>query len=131
MPARAARRCCITYHGGDGNDVVLNTQPVIVGSGTADVYTLDIDPATHNVRLTLQNGATVEYATLPPNFTIYGLGGDDKLIIDYANGDPLPSNTSGFSLDFEGGDGSDTIVIRNSTQDSRVYAHRQQSRRLA
>jgi len=71
--------------------------------------------------LSRSGGPTVIYTTAPPNFTIDGLGGDDKLIVDYTNGDPLPAGTGGFSLKFDGGGpgDNDSLIIKNSNQNAK------------
>src|SRR5205823_2667855 len=68
--------------------------------------------------LSRTGGPTVIYTTPPPNFTINGLGGNDTLIVDYTNGDPLSAGASGSSLKFDGGGpgDSDSLVIKNSNQ---------------
>ena len=43
---------------------------------------------------------------------IDGLGGDDVLVLDYANGDPNPNT----GITFRGGDGFDTLEVVNGTE---------------
>jgi autotransporter-associated beta strand protein len=78
----------ISYRGGDGNDVVLYSQPVVNGTPDADV--LIVTPlGGGELQLQLNNGPLVTL-TEPPNLTFNGWDGDDYLRV-HVNGDPLPA----------------------------------------
>ncbi|MBW8885326.1 MAG: autotransporter-associated beta strand repeat-containing protein, partial [Planctomycetia bacterium] len=105
----------ITYQGGDGNDVVLNSQPVINGTGGNDTFVLTGDGT--DFSLVINGGAPIAYHN-PPNFTINGLGGSDHMTVNYISGDALPTG----GLAFNGGLGSDTLSIVSPTAQAAVYS---------
>jgi autotransporter-associated beta strand protein len=102
----------ITYQGGDGNDVVLSTQPVIYGSPGADTFTVTGDGSTFTVVVTrgapFNDTITVSY-TGQTGFVLSGLGGDDLATIDNsgASTDPIPSG----GILFDGGAEDFTIPL--------------------
>jgi autotransporter-associated beta strand protein len=103
----------ISYRGGDGNDVVLNTQPVVNGSAGGDTLLLRQaagDP-TH-LEYSLNGAAFVRVASDVP-FTFNGDGGDDTLIVDFVNGSAIPTG----GIFFDGGSqaGRDVLVVRGTT----------------
>nr|WP_160163542.1 autotransporter-associated beta strand repeat-containing protein [Pirellula staleyi] len=86
----------ISYTGGDGNDVVLYSQPVI--NGTAGADTVVVTPqAGGNLEVVVGSSPAIILVN-PPNFTFNGLAGDDRLIVT-ANSHALPSG----GLFFNGG----------------------------
>jgi hypothetical protein len=86
----------ISYSGGDGNDVVLTSQPLINGTPGDDVFTLIRSGA--NVTLTF-GATTLPILDLVSPLMINGGAGNDRLIVDYTGGDPVPTG----GLVFDGG----------------------------
>ncbi|MDX1944188.1 MAG: autotransporter-associated beta strand repeat-containing protein, partial [Pirellulaceae bacterium] len=86
----------ITYNGGDGNDVVLNTNPIINGTTGIDKIILQQIPSSSGqFRYSSDDGAN--WINLGPitSFTFNGNGGNDLLTVDYANGDAIPGTGGG------------------------------------
>jgi fibronectin-binding autotransporter adhesin len=84
----------ITYSGGDGNDVVLNSQPVVNGTnGWNDTLVLRATASGTNLEFSLNGAAFVDLGPIAglPSFTFNGLDGHDLMIVDAVNGLPLPS----------------------------------------
>ncbi|HUU91784.1 MAG TPA: S8 family serine peptidase [Phycisphaerae bacterium] len=82
----------------------------VLGTGGADTISLAWNDGTSRTDVVV--GET-EYAINPANLTVLyvdGLAGDDELTVDFADGDPLPSG----GLDYDGGDGTDTLRIDGS-----------------
>ncbi|MCL4204889.1 MAG: autotransporter-associated beta strand repeat-containing protein, partial [Pirellulaceae bacterium] len=83
----------ITYSGGDGNDVVLNSQPVVNGTnGMNDTLVLRRDTGGTNLVFSLNGAAFVALGPIAalPNFTFNGLNGHDLMIVDATYGLPMP-----------------------------------------
>ncbi|MCO6454551.1 MAG: autotransporter-associated beta strand repeat-containing protein [Pirellulaceae bacterium] len=89
----------ITYNGGDGNDVVLNTGPVV--SGTSGSDTLEVTPLPGgDLQYQFLPGGPIVVLDNPTSFTFNGRGGDDVMIVQ-ANGNPYaPLNFNGGGQDF-------------------------------
>jgi hypothetical protein len=77
------------------------------GSAINDSFVLDRIPGSSEIEVTV-NGVR-EYAGLPEGLSlvINGLGGNDTLTVDYANGNPIPAG----GLSFSGGAGTDKLII--------------------
>ena len=80
----------ITYGGGSGNDVVLNTQPVVNGTAAADTLLFRQVLGSPNTFEFSLNGGPFINVGMVTAFTFNGQGGDDTLTVDYANGDAIP-----------------------------------------
>ncbi|HPM81104.1 MAG TPA: autotransporter-associated beta strand repeat-containing protein, partial [Candidatus Anammoximicrobium sp.] len=83
----------ITYAGGDGNDVVLNSQPIVNGTnGQNDTLVLYLD-AGGNLEFILNGAPAVDLGSVGalPNFTFNGLDGHDLMTVDLAAGLPAPA----------------------------------------
>lgn|GEM_PF-3554756 len=85
----------ISYAGGDGNDVVLYSQPVVNGSPGADTLVLRRLDASFN-EFSLNGAAFVPITNAFP-FAFNGLGGTDLMLVDTANGDPIPTGNASFT----------------------------------
>jgi autotransporter-associated beta strand protein len=108
----------ITYHGGDGNDVVLNTQPVINGTPGNDTLVLRKSDTAGFIEFSL-NGAAFQLLpdTLP--FTFHGMEGTDLLLVDTSNGNPIPSGGVSYTgeilrVERVGGEAADTATLAAS-----------------
>ena len=73
----------ITYNGGDGNDVVLNTTPVVSGTTGGDTIEVEL-LASGNIEYTV-NGGPVQTLIAPPSFTF-------NARIDYEIGNGIFAN---------------------------------------
>ena len=78
----------LTYNGGDGNDVVLNTVPIISGTDGNDTVTVDLQ-ANGDIQYSI-NGGPTQTLVNPTEFTFNGSDGDDLFIVN-TNGNSLPS----------------------------------------
>jgi fibronectin-binding autotransporter adhesin len=83
------RTLFLSYNGGDGNDVVLNTAAIVNGTDAAD--SILITPMPGGALQYVLNGAPT--VTLPgplASFTFNGQGGDDLMTVQL-NANPLPA----------------------------------------
>src|SRR5262245_10202029 len=113
----------ISYHGGDGNDVVL---VVLIGvlQGTAGDDTWLVQRNANNVDVTL-NGSN--YASLPfaslMTLTVNGLDGNDTLNVDLSTGNVVPPG----GLNFNGGNPTtgpgDKLNILGDGQGAVTYSY--------
>ncbi|WP_425617659.1 autotransporter-associated beta strand repeat-containing protein [Anatilimnocola sp. NA78] len=86
----------ISYAGGDGNDVVLYSQPVVNGTPLADSLVLrqvSGDPSLLEFSL---NAAPFVQVTSALPFSFVGLGDIDLMYVDTVNSDPLPTGNANF-----------------------------------
>ncbi|HND54269.1 MAG TPA: hypothetical protein PLV92_17785, partial [Pirellulaceae bacterium] len=84
----------VTYRGGDGNDVMLATNPVITGSdGVNDSIVVRLTANHLNVEASVNGAAFVDYGALADMtlISVLGFDGHDVVTIDLVNGNPLPS----------------------------------------
>jgi fibronectin-binding autotransporter adhesin len=118
----------ISYRGGDGNDVVLSTQPLMNGTSLADTFTLTGDGT--NFTVVRENSAGTVSVTYfdPPVLTILGAGADDLLIVDLTGGaDAIPAggvNFDGQAHDFPSrlpGSLGDVLQVRGSGTETATY----------
>ena len=80
----------ITYQGGDGNDVVLNSQPVVSGGAGPDTLIFrQVSGLPNNFEFSLNGGPFINVGAIT-SFTFDGLGSDDILTVDFVNGDAIP-----------------------------------------
>ena len=82
----------ITY-ASDGNDVVLTTQPFVDGSDLwNDTLVLRATASHTDLEFSLNGAAFVDVGPIAslPGFTFNGLNGQDLMIVDYVNGNPIP-----------------------------------------
>jgi hypothetical protein len=90
------------------------------GAPTNDTFTLRQVAGNPGFIEVLVNGQR-QYAGLldgvANGITINGLGGDDDLIVDYVNGDPVPEG----GLHFEGGIGADEVVLTGTGSEHGTY----------
>ncbi|QDU28396.1 Hemolysin, chromosomal [Anatilimnocola aggregata] len=85
----------VSYSGGDGNDVVLYSQPTVNGTPNADTLVLRKVPALAQVEYSLNGAAFIAVTdTLP--FTFDGQLGTDLLYVDTSNGDPISTGNVAF-----------------------------------
>ncbi len=111
----------LAYCGWNIDDVtVTGICNLTAGSTDSDVIRIARSPGpTPKADVFINNSTptptyTVPLASLTQWETIGGAG-DDQLILDFSNGNPLPTN----GLNFDGGDGHNTLsVIGNSSTDS-------------
>ncbi len=80
----------LTYNGGDGNDVVLNTTPIINGTTGDDNFVVRRVAASANFEVSIDGGSNFVNLGAVTSITINGSGGDDTLLVDYANGQAIP-----------------------------------------
>ncbi|MBX9678173.1 MAG: SBBP repeat-containing protein [Gemmataceae bacterium] len=105
----------VTYNGGDGNDVVLNTMPVISGTAGADTFVfrqISGSPAQFEVSL---NGGPFANLGAIASATINGLAGNDKLTINYANGTAIPTGGITFNGNSQTASPGDTLEVLGGT----------------
>ncbi|ADB17731.1 autotransporter-associated beta strand repeat protein [Pirellula staleyi DSM 6068] len=85
----------ISYAGGDGNDVVLSSQPLMQGTSLDDTFVVTGAGNIYTVTRTNSLGIVTATYTNPPAgiLNILGSGGDDTLIVDSTgtSTDPIPS----------------------------------------
>ena len=90
----------ISYSGGDGNDVVLYSQPFVNGTPAADTFVFrQVNSMTGVFELSINGGAFVNLGPIS-GATINGLGGNDTLTVDYVHGTAVPTG----GLVYNGGD---------------------------
>ncbi|MFO0821305.1 MAG: autotransporter-associated beta strand repeat-containing protein [Pirellulales bacterium] len=117
----------ITYNGGDGNDVVLNTQPVVSGTSGAD--TVIITPQAGGDLQFQFNGNAPIVLTSPPNFTFNGNAGDDLLTVSLnayslpAGGILFNGGTHDFSSRLPNSLGDVLSVVGSGTQTATYLAN--------
>lgn len=119
----AGQQLFISYQGGDGNDVVLESSPTVVGTAGAD--TLVFTPTAGGYSYSLNGGPTVN-VTGNPAFTFNGLGGDDLMTV-LLNNFALPTNGvffNGGSQDTPGANPNygDVLKIVGSGTQTATYA---------
>src|SRR5437763_6768237 len=110
------------YQGGDGNDIEFTshnaTSPTLEGTPVGyEWLVVQYSPSSVIVDVFL-NGNLI-YTTPIASITtlsIDALAGNDRLTVDYVNGDPLPSG----GLTYDGGTGTDALAIHGSAL-SAVY----------
>jgi fibronectin-binding autotransporter adhesin len=78
----------ITYQGGTGNDVVLNSQPVVNGTNAGD--TLVLTPTALGFDYQLNANPVVSVTSGATQFTFNGQGEDDRMTVQL-NSNALPS----------------------------------------
>ena len=100
----------ISYTGGDGNDVVLYSQPVINGTPGADTFVLEQVSGSPGVFEISINGAPFVNLGAVTVIAINGLAGDDSLTIDYVNGTAMPTG----GVTYLGGADNDVLVVTRS-----------------
>lgn len=95
--------------------------------GVADISTNWFVTLDGPDRVVLENDVEIlrEPASAPGPLPIEGIEGDDQLVLDFANGNPIPLE----GLFFAGGDdpGSDGITLLGGTAGEVVYQHRNAS----
>ena len=86
--------------------------PVVLGSGADNDFIVRINAADPTLLEVVIDGNAISFpiATIAA-LTINGDDGDDELLIDYANGDPVPAG----GLTFDGGDevAGDSLIVDN------------------
>lgn len=89
----------------------LAPDPVLSGTAAGDDILVNLNPSdTTQTQIVINGTVVATYTTSEINtLTIDGLAGDDKLTIDYSNGNPLPTG----GLTFNGGADSDSLEIRS------------------
>ena len=100
----------ISYAGGDGNDVVLSSQPLMQGTALADTFTVTGNGTTFTVTRTNANGTvTATYVSPVSPLNIVGGDGDDIAIVRYsaASTDPIPSG----GIVYDGGTETNDPVV--------------------
>jgi Ca2+-binding RTX toxin-like protein len=85
----------VSYSGGDGNDVVLYSQPTVNGTAGADTLVLRRFDAS-NVEYSLNGAAFIQVTNALP-FTFNGLANTDLMLVDTSNGDPIPTGNAFFN----------------------------------
>lgn len=108
----------ITYNGGDGNDVVLNTQPIVNGTSAADTVTLRRSGADFEFNF---NGNGFINIGAVPNFTFNGQGGDDVLIVDYVGGAAIPTGGVFYNGQGESGATGDVLQVVGTGAETADY----------
>jgi autotransporter-associated beta strand protein len=89
----------VTY---TGNQVVLNSQPVIKGTNGADTLILRRNAADTEFEYKLNDNPFIGIGN-PAAFQFHGGAGDDLLIVDFANGNPIPgSGGTGEGIFYDG-----------------------------
>ncbi|QDU31658.1 Hemolysin, chromosomal [Anatilimnocola aggregata] len=103
----------ISYAGGDGNDVVLSSQPLLAGTHLADTFVVTGDGTTFTVTRTNTNGTiTANFVSPIPALNVLGAGGDDILIVQYSDVSPDPIPSGGIVYD-GGTQANDPLVTPN------------------
>jgi hypothetical protein len=104
-----------SFNGGDAFVAKISglaVPSVISGTPLTDSFYLRVAPAGAEIELFLSDSPSgspayrIPLIRLEP-LIINGLAGDDTLILDFSNGNPIP--TAG--LTFTGGDGADTLIL--------------------
>lgn len=85
----------VSYGGGDGNDVVLYSQPTVNGTAGADTLVLRQFDAS-NIEYSLNGAAFIQVTNTLP-FTFNGLANTDLMWVDTSNGDPIPTGNAFFN----------------------------------
>jgi hypothetical protein len=92
--------------GGWVSDVLLDADETVRATDGSDIITIRLDPSGERVQVCIDPAETPVLERMRGgirHLTVEGLGGDDVLIIDRSNGDPLPGGVAYF----DGGDGQD------------------------
>src|SRR5205085_12219556 len=95
------------------------TRPTLEGTPGGDDWLVMRDGANPNNVDVFLNGNLIYTAPIASltTLTIDALAGNDRLTVDYVNGDPLPSG----GLTYDGGTGTDSLAIHNNSALSAVY----------
>ncbi|MGE5612160.1 MAG: PA14 domain-containing protein, partial [Bacillota bacterium] len=97
----------------DINGLNVSTPLSVTGTANADTFYVKLDGSDVKV-FNAPDGAGTPIATKPlammSSFSIAGADGDDKVIVDFSGGNPLPA--SGLTLD--GGAGADSLTVKGS-----------------
>ncbi|ADB18769.1 autotransporter-associated beta strand repeat protein [Pirellula staleyi DSM 6068] len=116
----------ISYAGGDGNDIVLSSQPLLAGTSLADEFVITGDGTTYTVTRTNSSGVVTAVYTNPVAqiLNILGAGGDDTLIVrsSGASTDPIP--TGGIVFDGQAQTMSlfgDTLRVEGASSQTATY----------
>ena len=78
----------LSYKGGDGNDVVLTSQPTVIGTNAADTVTLTATPTGYTYQLNADPAVAIVGTT---TFNFDGSAGDDLLIVQLAAASVMPN----------------------------------------
>jgi autotransporter-associated beta strand protein len=85
----------VSYSGGDGNDVVLYSQPTVNGTAGADTLVLRRFDGS-NIEYSLNGTPFIQVTNALP-FTFNGLANTDLMLVDTSNGDPIPTGNALFN----------------------------------
>ena len=102
----------LTYNGGDGNDVVLNTTPIMSGTAGADTFVFrQINGSPGQFELSLNGGPFANLGAIT-SATINGLDGNDTLTIDYSNGAAIPIGGLTFNGNSQTSSPGDKLIVQ-------------------
>ncbi len=114
----------ITYSGGDGNDVVLNNQPVVNGTAGDDNFVLTGDGTTFTLQLFDSSNSLVYTNTYtnPPALNVNGLAGNDTLTVDFVNGQAIPTGGVTFSGGSQSASPGDRLRVVGTHAETATYS---------
>jgi ELWxxDGT repeat protein len=96
-----------------------NPKVVLQGTAGADLWTVRLDSAGDAYEFFNNATASGSPAFTRPrdataSISVVGSGGDDQLMVDFANGSPVPD----YGFNFDGGTGNDTFAVKGAAPDA-------------